>query len=1836
MEDIAIIGMACRFPGARNLLEYEHMLRNGDCAISEVPSDRWEPELIEQTVRQQSGKTLSKYGAFLDGIDQFDASFFNISPREAVHMDPQQRLLLETSWEALENAGVVPNQLAGSRSGVYVGIMNADYNTLQNSDLNGITPFSGPGSQPAITANRLSYYYDFRGPSIAMDTACSSSLVAIHQACQALRLGEAYPIALACGVNVMLSPAGHVFFSKAGVMSADGLCRTFDAEASGFSRGEGAGVIVLKPLSLAIQDGDPIWAVIKGSAVNQDGRTNGLMAPNRFSQEEVLRDAYLNANVDAKDIHYVELHGTGTLLGDPIEANALGAVLAQGRSNGQHCLVGSVKTNIGHLESAAGIAGVIKVALMMRRREIFPSLHYERPNPYIPFEQLPIRVASSRLPWPDQPGSALAGVSAFGFGGTNVHVVIAEAPSLPGAPLETAEHHPSSLLLLSAKDRQALEAMAQAYAAAVPALASLDDLCYSSAVRRTHHSHRLAIVFHTKDEVRQQLEAFGSSSSAADLFLGTAPPMTPRIVYVFTGQGSQWQGMGRELMKTENVFRSAVIRCCDIYERLSGISLLEEFVEGAAPSRVEETRIAQPAIFALQVGLCALLESWGLKPGGVIGHSVGELAAAYVAGSLELEDALRVIFYRSTIMQRITGNGKMMSILSNWENVNELIGTTGADVCIAAVNDAKSTVVAGSALALEQLELECKTRSLSCLYLPVDYAFHSPQLSPYQEELREALRGIAPKQGTIPQWSTLSGGPITGTEHHADYWAEQMCRPVRFADAIDAASQEGSPLFVEIGPHAVLKGSIESSIRNSQKDGAVIPTLMKEKNDRLQLLRAAAQLYRYGIELHWDRLFAGGSLVPLPAYPWQRESYWYEQGSEMQAALPSSHSAIPSAKLCGQRLRLPGQLPYRIWHNTLDITRYPWLQDHQIQHSIVVPGAAFIEIVLAAMQERYEPDAVYVLKDLQIRRALFLPPAGSRSIQLHITDQAMEEYSFQTYSSDNEADPTRWEEHVTGNIALVQREAIAAPQRLVIDESVRRLWQRVSATEFYANVSLKGLQYGPAFQGISELWITEQKAMASIIMPSQLASSAEQYVAHPSVLDACGHLLLATAGQETTTDTVYMPIGIQEVRIYGRLTERVWSIAEQKDNGISDQLEGDILIADESGQVLMEMIGLKFQRLATTPQDRPSTDNAPVQLLHKLSWKADSEPAVRYELQETLNTWIVFAGEQAESIGAQVAGLIGQRPSLQTIMVTPGSSFRQRGPEHYEIRPGSVEDMTKLFDYTKRALSHGCGIVDTWPLKHSQADNLMEVLPHSMLLVQEAARRSSRGEARIQIWYATAGAQAVTEQDRNSIALGQAALWGFSRTMAVELPHLWGGIIDLAPGDLPAAAAQCLRSEIFDIRADADHAFAAYRNGSRYTPSLLPLHSIAKQPMVYTSADAYVITGGLGELGLALAEWLIKQGAVYIALIGRSPIPARQEWEQMQQHDKQYSRVLAIQHLERLGGIIFYGAADIADASAVQTMLSDMREAGLPRIRGVFHLAGYASSQLIETSDSAALERTLAPKTKGTWNLHQALLEEPIEMFVMFSSAASIVGSPFLSAYAAANAYMDAFALYRSALGFPTVSINWGPWAQIGMAARNSHESQTSLGRFALIEPEHGFRLMNDIIASHLSQVAVLPFLNRQTYAPTTRPSSEEAWSWPETGEDTSRSLLQLLLAHTAEVLNLPPHRLDTRQSMLSYGFDSLLLMELKKRVEASVHVTLPLVSLLQGPSLEQLSSIVQQQLQAAATMQEVREGLASDPEELPDQREQEEAERLLEQIDDLSEEEIERLLEGIMSEKDE
>ena len=957
MESIAIVGMGCRFPGAPNPRAFWKLMCNGTDAITEVPPDRYDINAVYHPQPATPGKVMSRKGGFLDQVDQFDAGFFGLSPREASRMDPQHRLLLEVAWEAMEDAGLVPEKLTDEIASVFIGIITGDYWDRQFHNPADLDVYSTAGSARSGAAGRISYALGLRGVSVALDAACSSSLVAVHLACQSLRTGSS-TMALAGGVNIILNPDHTIGFSQGRMMAPDGHCKTFDAQADGYVRSEGAGVVVLKLLSRALADGDPIYAVIRGSSSNNDGRCELFMAPSVEGQQAGLRLAYRDAGIDPLNVHYVEAHGTGTSVGDPVEIKALGGVLCEGRPADNPLLVGSVKTNIGHTEGAAGLAGLIKVALCLKHKMIPPNLHFHQPNPAIPWQDYALMIPTQLTPWPQSNAPRLAGVSSFGIAGTNAHIVLEEAPQSMQLDAKQESFQPAThLLTLSAQTQEGLKDLAHNYMQHLMedeyADQTLHDISHTASLRRTHHDYRLAIITRSRQDTHNKLETFLHDEASLELISGHRSANKQRkIAWIFPGQGSQWPGMGRDLLEQEPVFRAAIEECDHAIHPYVTWSLFDQLQADENHAALQNIDVIQPVLFAIEVALAALWRSWGIKPDVVVGHSMGEVAAAYVAGALSLDDAAWIICSRSKLLLRTRGQGAMAVVDLPLDQARAIITDYKERVSVAVNNSPHSTVLSGDPEALTEILNTLSRNGIFGRLVNVDVASHSPQMDQLHDDLLMLMQRVQPRSTEIPMYSTVHGRLMNGNELAASYWVDNLREPVLFLTAIQNLLEDDFDIFMEMSPHPILVGPIRQTIEHSEKSGLALASMRRDEAGRDMLLTTLGNLYAHGYEPNWSQLYLnGGHHVSLPGYPWQRQRYWNSTLDRPQStSLLRRGNGVghPILSMSTQSALHP--MTY-FWTADISTELFPYLSEHCVHGMPVLPCAAYVELALAAATE---------------------------------------------------------------------------------------------------------------------------------------------------------------------------------------------------------------------------------------------------------------------------------------------------------------------------------------------------------------------------------------------------------------------------------------------------------------------------------------------------------------------------------------------------------------------------------------------------------------------------------------------------------------------------------------------------------------------------------------------------------------------------------------------------------------------------------------------------------------------------------------------------------------------
>ena len=1382
-EPIAIIGIGCRFPGADNPQQFWELLRDGLDAITEVPPSRWDLQQYYDADFSQPGKANTRWGGFLKDVRSFDPQFFGIAPKEAVTMDPQQRLLLEVAWETLEDAGQIPEELRGSKTGVFIGIGTHDYSIMMWQQPVS-EPYATTGTGNCIAANRLSYAFDFKAPSLAVDTACSSSLVAVHLACQSIWTGES-DFAIAGGVNVLLLPTVMVGFCKGGFISPDGRCKSFDESANGYTRGEGAGLVFLKRLSQAQADGDDIYGVIHSTAVNQDGFSSGIAAPNQEAQEAVLKEAYAKANINPQDLDYIEAHGTGTKVGDPIEANALGNVIGANRDNS--CLMGSVKTNIGHTETAAGIAGIIKVVLALKHQQIPPSLHFETPNSAIAFKELNLEVVTKLTPWrKDKP--RLAGVNSFGFGGTNAHVVMGDVDGLMDcrgvwrAPTTTTKKH--EILTLSAKTKPALKELAQRYIDLLQDSANLKDICFTANTQRTHFTNRLCCVADSAADMCKQLRAYINDEEIAGLHYKSGLDANQKIAWMFTGQGSQYVGMAQQLYSTQPVFKDALDRCEEVLRSYLDISLLDVLFHDKDTDIINQTKYTQPGIYAVEYALAQLWLSWGLKPHYVTGHSIGEYVAATIAGVFSLEHGLKLVAARGKLMQSLPSSGGMLAVFEELETVKEFVVSYHKELAIAAINSKNNTVVSGTKTALAQLEKDLASKDISSKFLQVSHAFHSPLMQPVLKEFGAVAKTIDYHPPQLNFISTVTGNLEREKIATAQYWIQHIIQPVNFVDAFKSLVKEEAAIFLEIGAKPVL-ASLASSIKSNR---LILNSLSPKQPDLKVMLNSLAKLYLQGLTINWQGLYRDSNYqtVKLPTYPFQRQKYWWNGFESKIATNPTFNSSQRLHPLLGSKLELAGSNEIR-FQNQITANSPEYLQDHCLETQVVFPATGYLEIALAAGREIYQTELLEI-KSFVIHQPLFLN--GRTTIQTVVSKR---DCTIKIYSSQS------------NDFVLHSECSISATENSLdsIDiECFKSSLQRtLDIDSYYQELRGQGLNYGTNFQGIKQLWQGENKALGYIEIPVSIKTDKD--LIHPALLDACLQLIGAVT---ESSQGVYLPVSIDSLQLIKIPGNSIWAEVTVKQTDNSQIINADFVLLNKDGNAIAKINNLtlnylslaSLRKLVNLPDDVKDLSND----LYDITWEAKPLDK-RTSTTESVSKWLIVGDKSqlSDRIKNKLSGiLVTTSNKLEEIQ-----EFKQIEENVYTVDAANPSHFQQLWE--KIQTDANWGVTYIQPDRDGCAGilHLLQTIPKTQLS---------------QLFIITENSQLNTHNYKAG------ALWGMGRTINLEYPSLDCVCLDLESAEVDKQA-EIIFNELHNRDSETQ---IAYQDNKRHVARLAPKDNTLNYP----------------------------------------------------------------------------------------------------------------------------------------------------------------------------------------------------------------------------------------------------------------------------------------------------------------------------------------------------------------------------------------------------------------------
>jgi len=1777
-EPIAILGMACRFPGGANDPDaFWELLRAGRDGTSEVPADRWDRDAFFDPDPQAPGKMYVTRAGFLQGVDvrAFDAACFNISPAEARSLDPQQRLLLELTWEALEDAGRPFDRLEGTRTGIYVGIATSDYGQLlARRPLTEFDPYLATGCAMNTAAGRLAYVLGARGPTLALDTACSSSLVAAHLAIESLRRGE-IDLALVAGTNLMLDPAIGVMYSRMGGLAPDGRCKAFDAAADGMVRGEGAAVLVLARRSDADRSRDRVLAVIRGAAVNHDGRASGLTVPSGPAQQAVIREALADAGVLPAAIDYVETHGTGTSLGDPIEANALIAALGPGRGPERPLILGSAKANVGHLEPAAGLVGLIKVVQAMRHRTIPPQPTFTGLNPAIRPGDVRLVVPTEPLPWT---GARLAGVSSFGISGTNAHLIVeasdeaepvaARAPDVAAASEPVAARAPdvavsesaAFLLPISARSVAGLDVLAGAWEARLADPdAPVADLCAAAALRRAHLPHRLTVAGRDRPGLLAALDAWRAGDAGHPGWAAGHSDGPARLAFVFSGHGGHWVGMGRALLAGDPIFARAFHDCEAALARLSpGTSLLAALTAADAEDRWRSKSVLHPLMLALQVSTAAVwLLRWGVAPAAIVGHSSGELAAAVVAGALPLDDAFRVSLARCAMIERIVGQGAMAVVGLPPEALEVPLADFGGRVTIAVHNAPRQAVISGDNEAIAALGRRFAAANVFFRMIPgADGAGHSHHFDPHLPELRAALAGLRPGPARFPFYSTVTAGALDGASLGADYWAANLRQRVRFAETAAQLGRDGIAAFLEIGPHPVLLAAIAQIAPSA----VTVASMTRDADELLALRAALGRLQVAGVELDWDRIHPGGSpALSLPRHPWHRETHWMPP-----ALAPRDTGRHP---LIQRELRL-ARSGERVVEGQLDLGRQDLPPPRMVQGEPVLAPAVLLEFVRVALGDAGTP------VDLTLGPAV--PFTRRVDLQLCLADAG----TFELFAR---ADEAAWQRLGGGRTQIapaVQARGVvlasppldlaAVDARGVVLASppldLAAVQARCAALDdgHRERQQARGLALSPALDVIDRVWRGEREALARLrplggqwAATAAIAGGLELLAAQVFAADAfpvVGELFWPQSLAEFTPPTAIA--AWLHVALRGEVSDVLGA-------------SGDVTLFDGVGHVVGALRGVRL-----TPPDRGLARLAVAAQLgrwaHTLEWEPlaathedlEGDAPIDHRHRDPLAAQV-----DAQSVGAAL------EPGIWALLADAGGAassladcLHAHGHRTLVIPRDDPRPLAELLrEARRRGALHG--VIDLRWLEQTDEAAVVALLACTRTLVADGAPRLA---------ILTRGAMAVRPGEAPDPAAAMA--WALGRTIGMEHLELRVRLLDLDPTqhDLAAVARDLVSPDREDL--------VAWRAGRRRAARLVPLVVPAPaEPLRIDPDGTWLVTGGLGGVGLQLARWLAERGARHLLLTGRHGLAAAPATPQERE------RTAVVEALRAADVAVEVVAVDVADEPAMRALLATI-PADRP-LRGVFHAAGVTHFEPLATTSPATVHAVLRAKVAGARVLDRLTRDLDLGAFVCFSSAAATWGAAGLGVYAAANHFLDLLAHRRRADGLPALTIAWGGWAGGGMSGSATLAYAAQMGLLAS-PAQHLLEAMDACMQAGLTQLtladvdwqrfkAVLeargerPLLRKIEVAvavtgdgPLARQLAGTAVAsrWP--------TLLAAIARRVAEVLGVrDPADLDHTRGFFQMGMDSMMAVRLRRALEQDTGAGLPATLALEQPTVARLAA---------------------------------------------------------------
>ena len=1789
--DVAIIGMGCKFPGGSNSVkEFWNNIKSGKDCVTEVPENRWSIEEYYHNDDSVEGKTHSRWGGFIDDFDKFDAPFFGINEREARQIDPQQRQMLEVTWETFENAGMKPCDYRHSKTGVFVGGFTLDYKIMQFADVKEVSTHTAVGSMMTMLSNRISYIYDFQGPSMSIDTACSSSLVSVHVACMSLKNNEC-DMALAGGVEMIFAPEYYIAESKGGFLSKDGRCKTFDAGANGYVRSEGIGAVLLKPLDKAVADGNKIYAVIRGSLVNQDGKTSGITVPSQESQENLLREVYKRAGIDPRTVPYVELHGTGTEIGDPIEANAVGAVFGEGREN-DPLIVSSVKANIGHMEAASGMASLIKGVCILNEKTIAPQIGVKNLNPKIDVGKLHIRIPEKIEKFPETDGSAIIGVNSFGFGGTNAHVILQEYAHSENAGCEVREAENYQLLGISAKSEDALKSLAAKYKEYLQSTdESVADICYAAASEREKMPLGLAVTGKNRDDFVKKLDCYLSGEVLQDYSTGENTDNN-KIVFVYTGMGPQWYAMGRELYHENPVFHRWIHKLDGVFSKYLDWSILDEFLVDEENSRMERTDVSQPMNFVIQVALTEMWKSMGVVPDAIIGHSVGEVAAFYEAGVYTLDEAARISFVRSKCQYKLTGKGTMLAVGLSEEDVKPYLTGMEDKVSIGAINSHTSVTLSGNRECLEKIAAQVEEKGVFNRFLKVSIPFHSILMREIKNELFEGLGTLNPMHTKVELYTTAEGKYSDGTDLDANYWWKNVSNPVHFADTISLILDNNYVNFVEIGPHPVLGRSISEVADEKKIKILSLPTIRRKEPETRCVCHSWGNLYCAGCHIDMDMIY-GGTMkhIDLPHYSWDHKRYWKEAESHMKRRLGKKDHV-----LLGYRQNLPTLT----WKAEINDYILPYVKDHCVNGHTLIAGAHYIETAIQVENQCKggEYKLPFSLYDVNFNKALFLNESNTINLIIQYiknngTVQIFEDDKNYEYSSPNfTARLIRKQEKINNSIIDLNS----------IKESKHT---DINGEDCYSFFTKLGFSYGPMFHVIKEAYAGDTFVLGKLHAAEELDTEDRNFVIHPVILDGAFQTMILNQLNESEKDSTKLPTSIDCIKIYRPVSGQVYAYATVIDN-TDEMIRGNISIINEDGKILAEIIGFTARVIENDEEDSRLSEKELCDWFYRIEWqKRDrSEDEELFSKEEAIKDWIIFgddgkyADEIAGKLKSQDCNCIFAADNGEDILssLSPDKRYGVLFLRSLDISVRNEEMCTQEIEKAKTILLN--------PVR-----NIMNSFTEKNL--------------NFRMWVVTKNAVSVLDDD--IINLNQAPIIGMGRVLGQsECIANWGGCIDL---DENEDSIELLVKDLTDYSRESE---IAYRNAERYTSRLVHRRNLSDGiPLTLDSEKLYIVSGALGSLGQITCRWMLEKGARHFLLLGRS-IP-------VDDGSNGTKRLRFIHSLEAEGAEVQVRSANVKDESDIAKVAEEVHNGIIP-VGGIFHIAGVIRDQLLMQMTQEEFDDVYDPKAMGAWNLSKYFWNDDLDFFLTYSSTGAVVTSVGQANYAAGNAFMDALAFYRRKNGRVGQSIGWGPWAVGMVKEKNLIDHYKYVRGMAPIYPKAGMQALERILGQEETHIvlcgsdwplAIESYPGRPTlfnYLAVEMEQNKnkgteidyiELLNNTEDGETKRGILSDGFTSIVSEIIYTPVDEINRSAGINTIGVDSIIATEIRNKVNQRFGIAIKIADILGGFSINNM----------------VEEGMKQlDEQNSEDERE---LEKLLNNLDSMSDEEAEKLLQQSIMENE-